>query len=69
MKLLLGTAALGIALISFAGSNSNSQPAPDSAATTAVYQDTIPKRDSSGKDHKKDKKDKKERRDTMSYRY
>lgn len=62
MKISLGTAALSIALISMAGTN-NSNEVSNEFNTTAVYQDTVPKKDTSKKDKKK------ERRDTMYYRY
>ena len=69
MKLLLGTAALGLALLSFAGSNNNTdQPVSCAQETVTIYQDTIPRKDTSSKKDRKDKKDKKERRDTLSHR-
>ncbi|PZR28810.1 MAG: hypothetical protein DI535_05120 [Citrobacter freundii] len=64
MKLLLCTAAVSIALLSFAGNSESTNSAQEMNAST-VYQDTLPKKDTS----KKHKKDKRERRDTMYQRY
>ena len=63
MKILFGTVAMSIALLSFAGSHEN-KTTSDELATTTVYQDTLPKKDTSSK---KDKK-KKERRDSLYIR-
>lgn len=60
MKLLLGTVALGIAMLSFAGTGNNTQKVSGDKVV-ASYQDTIPKKDTSRKE--------KEKRDTMYYRY
>ncbi|PZR26088.1 MAG: hypothetical protein DI535_15530 [Citrobacter freundii] len=61
MKLLLGTVALGIAMLSFAGTGTDNQKV-SSEKVVSAYQDTLPKKDTS-------KKDKKEKRDTLNYRY
>jgi hypothetical protein len=58
MKLLLGTVALGIAMLSFAGTGKNTQTTAKGQVVTS-YQDTIPKKDTS----------KKEKKDTLNYRY
>lgn len=65
MKILLGTAALGLGLFAFAGSGEQ----PSSSVTcdpsvTSVYQDTIPRKDSMKKKDKT-RKDKREKRDTV----
>lgn len=68
MKILLGTVALSLGLLSFAGSGLQSSSAVScDPSTGTTYQDTIPGKDTS---RKKDKtrKDKKEKRDTM-YQY
>lgn len=68
MKLLFGTLALGIAMLSFAGANDKPQVASCATTSIQVYQDTIPKKDTTRKKDRKNKKDNKERRDTLSYR-
>lgn len=73
MKILLGTAALGIALLSFAGSNDSKVTTSCDPSTLTIYQDTVPRRDTNPRrdtsnKNRKNQKDRKERRDTMYLR-